>query len=176
MKKARQTVKSVNPSISFGTYTGAWYPTYFEVGVNFASKYYDPSTDFDWASPTYKNTGYAEVLDLFTVGNYYTTITKAEYREKNPEIKNETDQFAQKNIWYCVEGSNEKLKAIMGDNKFYGGILASQFYEDPEGLSNSITMNLATSDGLMIFDIVHIIEGNLWEYVEKGMREAKVIE
>lgn len=176
MKKAREIVKSTNPSISFGTYTGAWYPTYFEVGVNFASKYYDPSADFDWASPTYMNTGYAEVLDLFTVGNYYTTITKEDYMEKNPEIKNETDLFAQKNIWYCVEGSNEKLKAIMGDNKFYGGILASQFYDDPEGLTESITMNLATSDGLMIFDIVHIIEKNLWEYVERGMREAKVIE
>jgi hypothetical protein len=175
MQKARETVKSVNPSISFGTYTGAWYPTYYEVGVNFASKYYDPSADFDWASPTYKNTGYAEMLDLFTVGNYYTTITKKEYMEKNPEIKNETDQFAQKNIWYCVEGSNEKLRAILRDNKFYGGILASQFYDDPEGLTNSITMNLDTSDGLMIFDISHIIEKNLWEYVEKGMREAKVI-
>lgn len=176
MQKARETVKSVNPSISFGTYTGAWYPTYYEVGVNFASKYYDPSADFDWASPTYKNTGYAEMLDLFTVGNYYTTITKEEYLDKNPEIKNETDLFAQKNIWYCVEGSNEKLRAILRDNKFYGGILASQFYDDPEGLTNSITMNLATSDGLMIFDIVHLIEKNLWEYVEKGMREAKVIE
>lgn len=64
----------------------------------------------------------------------------------------------------------------MGDNKFYGGILASQFYDNPEGLTESITMNLATSDGLMIFDIVHIIEKNLWEYVERGMREAKVIE
>jgi hypothetical protein len=27
----------------------------------------------------------------------------------------------------------------------------------------------------MIFDIVHIIEKNMWDYVEKGMRESGAI-
>lgn len=176
MKKAKREVKSVNPDISFGTYTGAWYPSYFEVGVNFASKDYDPSKEFEWATPEYKNTGYAELMDLFTVGNYYTTITKEEYMKENPEVKNETDMEAQSSIWYCVEGSNENLNRIMGDNEFLGGILADQFYENPEGLTESIKMNLATSDGLMIFDIVHIINKDMWDAVEKGMREGGVIE
>ena len=176
MAKAKEEVKSVNPNISFGTYTGAWYPSYFEAGVNFASKDYDPSKEFDWATPEYKNTGYAELMDLFTVGNYYTIITKEEYEKENPEIKNETDMNAQSSIWYCVEGSNENLRRIMGDNKFLGGILADQFYENHEGLTESIVMNLETSDGLMIFDIVHIINKNMWDAVEKGMREANVIE
>ena len=35
-------------------YTGAWYPTYFEVGVNWASRNYDVSKDFSWATPDYK--------------------------------------------------------------------------------------------------------------------------
>lgn len=43
MARARNEVKKVNPDISFGTYTGAWYPSYYEVGVNFASKKYDRS-------------------------------------------------------------------------------------------------------------------------------------
>lgn len=172
MAKARGVIKEANPEISFGTYTGAWYPSYFEVGVNFASKNYDPSADYDWASPTYKEQGYAELLELFTVGNYYTTITIDEYQEKNPEVKNETDMWGQKSIWYCVEGSNQNLKTILDGNQFYGGILADQFYDNPEGLTESIKMNLATSDGLMIFDIVHIITKDMWDYVEKGMREG----
>ena len=176
MAKAREAVKSVNPNISFGTYTGAWYPSYFEVGVNFASNQYDPSIDFDWATPEYKNTGYAELMDLFTIGNYYTTITKEEYMKENPEIRNETDMQAQSSIWYCVEGSNENVRKIMGNNKFLGGILADQFNENHEGLTESIKMNLETSDGLMIFDIVHIINKDMWDAVEKGMREAKVID
>ena len=55
MAKIREEVKAVNPKISFGTYTGAWYPSYYEVGVNFASREYDPSQKFDWATPQYKN-------------------------------------------------------------------------------------------------------------------------
>jgi len=175
MAKARSTVKAVNPKISFGTYTGAWYPSYFEVGVNFASKNYDPSKDFDWATPTYKNTGYAELMDLYTVGNYYTSITKAQYLSENPAVKNETDLQAQKNIWYCVEGSCENIRKIMGKNKFLGGVLVSQFYDNPKGLTQSIEMDLKKSDGLMLFDIVHIIEHNLWKEVEDGMRAGGVL-
>jgi len=169
MIKAKHTIKSINPYISFGTYAGAWYSTYFEVGVNFASKKFDPSKYFDWASPNYLKYGYAEVLDQFVVGNYYAAIAKDDYIIKNSEIMNETDIRAQKNPWYSVEGSNEYLRTIMGDKRFIGGILASQFYENPEGLTESIKMNLNTSDGLMIFDIVHIIEKDMWKYVEKGM-------
>ncbi|MCS3255611.1 family 10 glycosylhydrolase [Bacteroides ovatus] len=46
MALARKEVKAANPKVSFGTYTGAWYPSYYEVGVNFASKKYDPAKDF----------------------------------------------------------------------------------------------------------------------------------
>lgn len=175
MVKAKKTVKAVNPKLSFGTYTGAWYPSYFEVGVNFASKNYDPSKDFDWATPTYKNTGYAELMDLYTVGNYYTNITKEQYLSANQAVKNETDLQAQKNLWYCVEGSCEKLREIMGPNKFLGGVLVDQFYDNPVGLTQSIEMNLKKSDGLMIFDIVHIISHHLWKEVEDGMRAGGAI-
>lgn len=38
-----------------------------------------------------------------------------------------------------------------------GGILVDQFYDNPAKLSATIEMNLKASDGLMVFDIVHII-------------------
>ncbi|MDD2611468.1 MAG: alpha amylase family protein [Bacteroidales bacterium] len=175
MVKARKTVKAVNPDLSFGTYTGAWYPSYFEVGVNFASKNYDPSKEFDWATPTYKNTGYAELMDLFSVGNYYKNITKEQYIANNTAVKNETDMYAKKNIWYSVEGSCENLRTIMGKNKFLGGILVSDFYKNPKGLTESIEMNLKKSDGVMLFDVVHVIDKNMWKEVEEGMRAGGAI-
>ena len=70
MARARKEVKAVRENIIFGTYTGAWYPSYYEVGVNFASKDYDPAQDFDWATPSFKNLGYAELIDLYATGNY----------------------------------------------------------------------------------------------------------
>lgn len=175
MKLARNEVKSINPNISFGTYTGAWYPSYYEVGVNFAGNTYDPAKNYSWATPDYKNYGYAELLDLYTTGNYYTDITKEDYRTNNTSVWNETDSEVQSGEIYSVEGSNEYLRTILGSKKFSGGILADQFYNKPEDLTRSIEMNLAQTDGVMIFDIVHIIHKNLWTEVEKGMRNGGMI-
>lgn len=168
MARARKEVKAVRENIIFGTYTGAWYPSYYEVGVNFASKDYDPAQDFDWATPDYKNYGYAELIDLYATGNYYTDITLKDYN--GSEIWNETDSQAQSGTWYCVEGSCRHLRQILGKNPFVGGILVDQFYDHPEKLSLTIAENLKDSDGLMVFDIVHIITKNLWKEIEQGMR------
>lgn len=172
MALARKEVKAVNPEISFGTYTGAWYPSYYEVGVNFASNQYDPSKDFEWATPEYKNYGYAELIDLYATGNYYTDITLQEYKKNNRSIWNETDSQAQSGTWYCVEGSCRHLRQILKNNQFMGGILVDQFYDNRTKLSETIEMNLRCSDGLMVFDIVHIITKNLWKEVEEGMKKG----
>lgn len=172
MALARQTVKKVNPDISFGTYTGAWYPSYFEVGVNWASNQYDPSKDFDWATPEYKNFGYAGLLDMYATGNYYTNVTMDEYLKNNNIVVNETDSKGATGTWYCVEGSCKKIRGILNGHKFMGGILVDQFYENRPQLSRSIAMNIQASDGLMVFDIVHIIRKNLWKEVEDGFKMA----
>lgn len=174
MKELRDAVKSVRKSCSFGTYTGAWYPSYYEVGVNFASRKYDPSKVAEyqeWALPEYKNTGYMELLDLYTTGNYYTDITVKERRLNNKEVWNETDSRPQTGDWYCVEGSCKKLRGILGGHPFYGGLLVDQLYKEPQKLSESIKMNLRESDGVMLFDICHLIaRPELWKEVEKGMK------
>jgi uncharacterized lipoprotein YddW (UPF0748 family) len=169
MALARQEVKAINPAISFGTYTGAWYPSYYEVGVNFASKNYDPVNDFDWAGKDYKNSGYAELMDLYATGNYYTDITIKDALRNNKSVWNETDSHAHSGTWYSVEGACEKLRSILLNNKFMGGVLVDQFYDNPFNLTKSIEMNLKKSDGLMVFDIVHIIQKDLWKEVEAGM-------
>ena len=61
-KRTKEELKAVKPGLKFGAYTGAWYPSYFEVGVNWASNTYDPSQDFAWATPEYKNYGYAAII------------------------------------------------------------------------------------------------------------------
>jgi hypothetical protein len=53
-----------------------------------------------------------------------------------------------------------------------GGILVDQFYENRHDLSRTIAQNLKDSDGLMIFDIVHIITKDLWKEVEEGMKKG----
>ena len=53
-----------------------------------------------------------------------------------------------------------------------GGILVDQFYNNRTDLSRTITQNIKDSDGLMVFDIVHIITKNLWKEVEEGMKKG----
>ncbi|MCS2829288.1 DUF5009 domain-containing protein [Bacteroides thetaiotaomicron] len=119
--------------------------------------------------------GYAELIDLYATGNYYTDITIEEYRKTNRSIWNETDSQAQSGTWYCVEGSCQHLRQILKGNKFMGGILVDQFYDNPAKLSETIEMNLRRSDGLMVFDIVHIITKNLWKEVEEGMKKRRLL-
>lgn len=51
--------------------------------MNWASERFDPAQYFDWATPEYKRTGYAELLDIYMTGLYYTLVTKAEVDEAN---------------------------------------------------------------------------------------------
>ncbi len=175
--RARKEVKEVNPNTIFSTYSGAWYPSYYEVGVNFASNTYDPSKTFEWANDDYKSTGYAELIDLYITGNYYTDITTDEHNANSNAFKNETDFEALESDWYCVEGSCEHLREILGPNKVMGGVLVDQLYDDPHNvttttaqkLPDAMAMNVNESDGLMMFDIVHIINSDLWDTVRQGM-------
>ncbi|MCS2194165.1 hypothetical protein NXW20_00200 [Bacteroides faecis] len=121
MALARKEVKAVNPDISFGTYTGAWYPSYYEVGVNFAGNQYDPSKDFDWATPEYKNYGYAELIDLYATGNYYTDITIEESLKNKKTVWNETDSQGQSGTWYSVEGSCPEITPYNERQSIHGG-------------------------------------------------------
>ncbi|MCS2517731.1 hypothetical protein NXW37_29555 [Bacteroides thetaiotaomicron] len=51
------------------------YPSCYEAGVNLPAKNMIRGKDFSWATPEYKNYGYAELIDLCATGNYYTDIT-----------------------------------------------------------------------------------------------------
>ena len=96
-------------------YTGAWYPTYFEVGVNWASRNYDVSKDFSWATPDYKNYGFAELLDFYTNGNYYWNVTLDDYYKSSGKFKNETDSEFSTGEYLCVEGGCKYSKYLLKD-------------------------------------------------------------
>ncbi|MCA5004380.1 alpha amylase family protein [Sphingobacterium bovistauri] len=169
---AREELKSINPNIIFGDYTGSWYPLYFDVGVNFASKEYDPSGEFDWATANYKNYGYAEALDLFTTGNYYFEVEKSELTAHNDTTKKtlESGLVVAKEDWYTVEGSAELVnKVTMGKTPVYAGLFVEQYKDNPAQFVKALKMCRAKSQGAMIFDIVHIINYGWWDELKEGL-------
>ncbi|MDO9153999.1 MAG: alpha amylase family protein [Paludibacter sp.] len=168
--KARKTVKSTKSNVLFGTYTGAWYPSYYEVGANWASKKYDPSKDFDWATKRYRKYGYADILDVYMNGNYYWNVSLEEYRNSKGVYKNETDSEISKGEHLCVEGGCIYSKKILkGAVPLYGSLYVEDYKKDKEQFKRAIKMTLEKSDGLMIFDVVHIINNNWWNSLAEGM-------
>ncbi len=174
--EVRREVKKINPKISFGDYTGAWYPLYYEVGVNWASKNFDPSKHYEWATREYKNFGYAELLDLYTAGCYFFEVTKEEVERLNEETikRGEAAMGQGKEYWYSVEGSAEIAKeVVMAAVDVIGGLYVEQYKDHPEQFERAIEMCLQKTDGLMIFDIVHIVNYNWWEVLERGIKRGE---
>lgn len=170
-EEARAAVKKADPDAVFGAYTGAWYPSYYEVGVNWASRDYDPSADFDWATGDYRNYGYAELLDLYTNGNYYPLVTLEEFRKSNGTYRNETDSSVSTGEHLCVEGACLYSRHLLGpDNPFLGGMYVEDYRNNPEQFGKAVRMNLDKSDGLMVFDLVHIVNFGWWDELKEAIK------
>ena len=170
----REQLKAINPDIIFGDYTGSWYPLYFDVGVNFASKSYDPSKEFDWATEKYKEYGYADALDLFTTGNYYFEVDKSELIKDDGTAERtlESGLVVKKEDWYTVEGSAELVeKVVKGETPVYAGLYVEQYKDNPEQFIKALKMCRKKSQGSMIFDIVHIINYGWWDELKAGLND-----
>lgn len=173
IKRVRTEVKALDPNCVIAAYTGAWYPSYFEVGVNWAGHDYDPSKDFDWATPEYKKYGYADLLDFYTNGNYYWNVTLEEYYKSSGKHKNETDSDFSTGEHLSVEGGNKLTRKLLGsDKKFSGGLYVEDYKKDVDQFKRAVVMNMQESDGIMIFDIVHIINRNWWNALKDAIEEG----
>ena len=153
--RAHKELKSINPGLIVGDYAGAWYPIYNEVGVNWASKQYDASKDYDWATPTYCNTGYAEELDLLMSGLYYTEITEDE-RPDEP--------------YYTVRGAAQMVKDVTcGVVPVVGSIYVDMYSGDMSAYPKAVAQSVESTGGVMIFDLVHIRRGDLWDATREAL-------
>lgn len=176
MVDTHRELKKINKNLAIGDYTGAWYPTYYQVGVNWASKDYDPSKEFDWATPDYKKTGYAELLDIYMTGLYYTNVTKDEVDKANGVVgkRTEAGMDNSRSYWYSIEGGANLVKEITrGVVPVTGSIYVEQYEGDAKQFSRAVAQAIKSTDGLMIFDIVHIINRNWWQPLSDGIKMAE---
>jgi len=174
MYQAQAALKKINPKLIFGDYTGSWYPTYYEVGVNWASKAYNPAADFDWASPGYQQYGYAEALDLYTTGSYYFQVSREEAKNIDTQkvVRTEAGQGRGNDDWYTVEGSADMaMRITKGKVPVYAGLYVEQYKDHPEQFVKALQMCRRRSHGAMVFDVVHVIQRNWWNELKRGLTE-----
>ncbi len=175
MTDVHKMFRSVNKKLIIGDYTGAWYPTYYYVGVNFASKDYDPSKEYWWATGNYKNTGYAELLDIYMTGLYYTTVTKEDLDNASgkPGRRDEPGMDNSRTYWYTVEGGSQLVKEITrGVVPVVGSIYVEQYEGNEQLFYRAVEQALKSNDGgVMIFDMSHIVKRGWWDTMEKSIKE-----
>lgn len=168
--KARKTSKKANRQIIFGDYTGAWYPTYYEVGVNWASNQFEAAKEYNWATPKYQQYGYAELLDLYTTGCYYYEVTKEEVLQNNTyrAARTEAGMSTARSTIYSVEGSAERaMELTKGAAPLLGGLYVEQYEKNKDQFIRAMQMCIDKTNGVMIFDLVHIVQRNWWDAIQQ---------
>ena len=176
VERTHKELKEINPDLIIGDYTGAWYPTYWQLGVNWASKEYDPYQVPQyqaWATEDYHKTGYAELLDVYMTGLYYSLITKADVDKATGVVGQRSEAGMDNSLTYCysVEGGAEIAKEITkGVVPVIGSIYVEQYLGDFTPFAPAVTQALKSTDGVMIFDIVHLNKHKLWDELESAMK------
>jgi uncharacterized lipoprotein YddW (UPF0748 family) len=137
-RQAKQ--KAIASNKEFGAYVGAWYASYYNEGVNWASKTYDPSKEHAWATPDYKNYGYAEELDFIITGCYSSSASGVNnYIDQAKAAINGKIPIAS-GLYVDDYVSIEKNNPGKGKTTFYDCLIAAR-----KGTKN-----------IMVFDMVHL--------------------
>ena len=151
VKGAKDIIKSIKPQVKLEYWAASWYYSLYQNGQNWASKQTDVSNQVNWASDNYKKSGFAEHLDAFQIGTYLNKI----YGMDEPE---------------SIEYGIARGKKLIADaTKVYGTIYA---LNHKKNISEAIDVCLRQSEGLMVFDIVQVIELDLWNDIEEGISKS----
>jgi uncharacterized lipoprotein YddW (UPF0748 family) len=154
-KEATTAVRTARPDAKCAVYVGSWYPVYYGVGVNWASDEYDAA--YDWMTDKYYETGFAPLMDWLCTGTYYPEAYRA------TAAKNGRDPDA------TVEAAAGVSTTVVNDAAFvYASISVSDFVGRPAPLMQAIQAGLQESQGVMLFDLVYVLQNNLWGVLEQA--------
>ena len=159
VRTVRYAIKGIRPAALFGVYAGSWYGDYPANGHNYASPNVDAG--FWFLSPSYQKAGTAPLLDLLVAGCYYPTATIHEAFERG------------QSIGATVEASGTLVNRLVRDDTWaYAGIALSDFKDDPLGLTNALQAALASTQGVMVFDLSHDIEP-MWPVFARAFAQRR---
>lgn len=152
MERCAAAVKGVNPDVKFGAYVGAWYNSYYRLGVNWASPQYVPTGSASaWATRTYRNWGYVDHLDILILGCY--AGVNAVYGTNEWTMQGFARLGYQKTLGDCP--------MVIGgpDGGFSSGGTDLQKYN---AVQNSVDACINECDGYFFFDMIHIKKSPTW--------------
>ena len=158
VERIAKTVRAVRPQAQFGVYAGSWYGEYANLGSNYASPELDAG--FWYLTNEYRLTGFADKLDFLITGCYYPTATIHEAFSTGVPVG------------YTVEYAGYLSNQVARDQAWtYAGIMLSQYRNDPAALARALQAACSSTQGVMVFDLSHDIEG-FWPVFQQAFRTA----
>jgi hypothetical protein len=140
-----RTVRRLRADVAVGTYVGSWYPDYPDIGANWGAN--DLSAGFRFLNDSYRQTGWAGMVDFVITGCYYNYASLAEAAE------------AGVSIGLSVEAAGQfSNRAVNDQTVVYAGIQLDRFKGKPEMVKRVLQAAGATTQGIMVFDLSHDME------------------
>jgi len=159
LRDARGIIKRTNPKLTVGSYVGAGWETYYEVGVDYATD--NPIAPYSWADEEYGLSGYAGYCDYLMTGCFYKVA-----KEIDPGVGAGRERFT-------VEGGAKLTAALAGKSTY---VLPSLYGLDWEGNEAGLRDAIATcrkyGSGMMFFDAIYLIRNNWWGLFEQAFQSA----
>lgn len=149
-RDAVDLVRATNPRTKAVVYVGSWYESYYDVGVNWASRDFHPG--YEWMTPEYSGTAIAEMFDFICTGCYYPTVTREEARSLGrPEGA-------------TVEAACDlSRRAIMDRVPTYASLYLRDYAGRPDDFSRAVKTCISHTDGVMLFDLVYLEDYAWWD-------------
>lgn len=149
LRDIRKVIAEVNPKLPVGSYVGAGWETYYEVGVNYAQDV--PANPYPWAYDEYGLAGYAGYLDYLMTGVFYRVAMSVD-----PGVAPGRERFT-------VEGGSELMVKLAGESTLvYPALYGLDWEGNEEGLRSALRAARANGAGLMFFDASYIVKNNWW--------------
>jgi len=144
---------AINPNLELHLWASADWASRYSVGQNWASKRYSPAASSIYTS-AYSKTGFADQIDVFSLGAYADAVWKVD----NPN-----------SVWSVENFVTTYNNFIMNDCKVYGSFASYAYGNKNTAVSDAVYLSLKNTDGMMAFEISHVINNNQWAAIKDGI-------
>lgn len=152
--RAAAAARAARPSATVGAYVGSWYGDYPPLGANWAAD--DFQAGFRFLTDTFRQTGFAGLLDWISPGCYYGMPTIADASRLG---------YA---LGATVEAAGQLAnRAANSQTWVYAGISLEKYDRNPDGLARALQAAAASTQGVMVFDLSHKID-QFWPVFQKA--------
>jgi len=153
-KRLIDSVRSVDTAIPVANFVGAWYPTYYEYGVNWAGQANRPEED--WASRDYHRTAVAEMFDYLIVACFFPRTTMEEAENVGADW------------WMSVEGSSIIAQEVVGQaSPVHASLMVEQFKDNADNFKKALRTALKLTEGLYVYDFSQIEKYKYWDELKE---------